>query len=133
MNLKTGLLIFSVFFILSAKSQVSESLDFNEKKAEYLYQPLFVGRRWQGVDPAKDAQAHETMLQLKLTSRKRILAEQGVDIEELDEEINSDTTAPPQPKQAVTQPEQAEPDDEDDQENAQQQPERRFDLNGYGH
>ena len=37
MKLKTRLLILFTLFILSAKSQVSETLDFNEKKAGYLY------------------------------------------------------------------------------------------------
>lgn len=82
-------------------------------KREYLFNPSFVGRRWPWVDPAKDAQAHQTMLALKLTSRKRILAEMGVDIEELDEEINQDeATAKPEPTAQPAPPPQDQPDPE---------------------
>lgn len=47
----------------------------------------FQGRRWQWVDPAKDMAANQTALELKLTSRSRIIREQGLDPEDVFREI----------------------------------------------
>lgn len=106
-------------------------------KREYLFNPSFVGRRWPWVDPAKDAQAHQTMLSLKLTSRKRILAEQGIDMEELDEEIANDENHPDvQPAVIVPDPSEDQLPPNQDQEDAlpeDEQPTKRFLVNGYGH
>jgi lambda family phage portal protein len=47
-------------------------------------------KRWQWVDPEKDAKAKELMLALRLTSRSRILTELGEDVEEVFHEISQD-------------------------------------------
>lgn len=52
---------------------------------------LWIPRRWQWVDPLKDAQAAETLLRLRLTSHTRICAELGTDFEEILEERAADS------------------------------------------
>lgn len=48
---------------------------------------LFQPRGWPWVDPKKDLEAQELALTNKLTTRRRILAEQGLDLEEVLEEL----------------------------------------------
>lgn len=43
----------------------------------------FLGRRWQWVDPLKDAEAEKALLAAGLTSRSRIAAKQGQDFDEI--------------------------------------------------
>lgn len=45
---------------------------------------------WQSIDPTKDAEAASVNLKNNLTSRSQIVAEAGLDIEDLDREIASD-------------------------------------------
>lgn len=43
----------------------------------------FIGRRWPWVDPEKDQKAQQIALQMCTTSRTRLLAEQGIDFEDV--------------------------------------------------
>lgn len=52
----------------------------------------FTGRRWGWVDPLKDANAIEKLMQLRLTSRRREAAKQGVDATEVAAEIAADAS-----------------------------------------
>lgn len=52
--------------------------------------PRWYPRRWGWVDPLKDMQAQTLALEARLASRRRILAEQGVDFEELVEELRAE-------------------------------------------
>jgi lambda family phage portal protein len=47
-------------------------------------------RGWAGIDPAKEANANQTNLQLKLTSRRRIILERGDDPDEVFAEIEAE-------------------------------------------
>lgn len=47
-------------------------------------------RGWQWVDPAKDATANERKLKLGLTSRTRLAAEEGLDYEEIVDELRAE-------------------------------------------
>ncbi len=58
--------------------------------ANYVAACVFVPRRWSGVDPAKTANADETNLRNKLTSRRRILLERGEDPDEVFAEIEDE-------------------------------------------
>lgn len=49
-----------------------------------------IGRRWAWVDPAKDMAAIEKALAMKLTSHRRELGKQGIDIAEIAAEIAAD-------------------------------------------
>lgn len=46
----------------------------------------FLGRRWTWVDPEKDLNAAKLAVELRVTSRTRLAAEQGVDIEDVIDE-----------------------------------------------
>src|SRR5574340_264203 len=52
--------------------------------------PVFTGRRWDWVNPKDDIEAKEKALALRLTSHRRVLAEQGLDLEEVLAEIQDD-------------------------------------------
>lgn len=80
------------------------------------------GRGWDWVDPQKEITAIEKALQLGLTSRKRELMKKGIDMDELDREIEEDPNhpkpqVPPAPLQAV-EPDDEEEDDMEDEEDA---------------
>ncbi len=78
---------------------------------------LWQGRRWQWVDPMKDLQAAELAIRNGLTTRGRIIREQGLDPEEVWRELEAENArlanvlpqAAPQPA-----PETAVQDDQDD-------------------
>lgn len=53
----------------------------------YLQAISWQPRGWAGIDPAKEANANQTNLQLKLTSRRRIILERGDDPDEIFQEI----------------------------------------------
>lgn len=48
-------------------------------------------RRWAWIDPAKDLEAQRTALELRVTSRTRIAADQGVDFEDVLSELRAET------------------------------------------
>lgn len=52
--------------------------------------PCFTGRRWTSIDPEKDARAKVLKLNSGLTSRSRLLAEDDIERDELDQEIEDD-------------------------------------------
>ena len=56
------------------------------------------GRGWDWVDPAKEITAIEKALALGLTSRKRELIKKGIDMDELDREIEEDANHPGMPE-----------------------------------
>lgn len=70
---------------------------------------LWQGRRWQWVDPAKDLQAAELAIRNGLTTRGRIIREQGADPEEVWRELEAENArlanvlpqAAPQPAPAT--------------------------------
>lgn len=59
-------------------------------KRDKFLAPSFQGRRWDWVNPKDDIEAKEKALQLRITSHRRVLAEQGLDIEEVLAEIDED-------------------------------------------
>ncbi|MDO9010161.1 MAG: phage portal protein [Thiobacillus sp.] len=59
-------------------------------KRDKFLAPVFHGRRWDWVNPKDDIEAKEKALTLKLTSHRRVLAEQGLDLEEVLAEIQDD-------------------------------------------
>jgi lambda family phage portal protein len=61
-------------------NQLRKSIDYYEK---FEFQP----RRWQWVDPAKEMNAYEKAIRLRLTSRSAIIRERGDDPETVFEEI----------------------------------------------
>lgn len=62
-------------------------------KLEKFNKPYFHGRRWGWVDPTKEVAAKKEELALGLTSHTRILAELGIDRDELFDEIADDIKA----------------------------------------
>lgn len=50
----------------------------------------FMGRRWSWVDPAKEMESNQAGVQLGVTSRTRIAAEQGIDIEDVIDELKAE-------------------------------------------
>lgn len=59
-------------------------------KRDKFLAPSFNGRRWDWVNPKDDIEAKEKALTLRLTSHRRVLAEQGMDLEEVLAEIQDD-------------------------------------------
>ena len=59
-------------------------------KFDKFNKPFFQGRRWQWVDPLKEVMAINKALENNLTSKRRVMAEQGNDIEEIYQEISAD-------------------------------------------
>lgn len=59
-------------------------------KRDKFLAPVFHGRRWDWVNPKDDIEAKEKALALRLTSHRRVLAEQGLDLEEVLAEIQDD-------------------------------------------
>jgi lambda family phage portal protein len=57
------------------------------EKYEKFNHPFFIGRRWDWVDPLKDMQSIQLMLQLGYTSLSRELGARGEDVEETFAEI----------------------------------------------
>lgn len=82
----------------------------------YLQSIIWQPRGWAGIDPAKEASANETNLQLKLTSRRRIILERGDDPDEVFQEIaEEEALLGPVPQQgAPASAPVAKPDDETD-------------------
>ena len=62
----------------------------NEHMDRYLAAATWQPRRWNGIDPTKEAVANETNLRNRLTSRRRIILERGEDPDEIAEEIASE-------------------------------------------
>jgi lambda family phage portal protein len=54
------------------------------------FEPWFYGKRWDWVDPLKDSKAIETKIKNRLTTFTKVLAEQGIDIDEHLEELKEE-------------------------------------------
>ncbi|MHB8913241.1 MAG: phage portal protein [Lysobacter sp.] len=82
-------------------------------KRDKFLAPVFTGRRWDWVNPKDDMEAKEKALTLRLTSHRRVLAEQGLDLEEVLAEIQDDralaATYNVDLDAALTKPAQAQP------------------------
>ena len=59
---------------------------------DYLAAATWQARRWQGIDPVKEALADETNLQNGLTSRSRIIMSRGEDPDEIAAERDADVS-----------------------------------------
>ncbi len=66
-----------------------------DRLPEYLDARTWQPRRWQGIDPLKEAQAAELLLRLGLTSRRRLILERGDDPDEVAAEIAAEEPLPP--------------------------------------
>ena len=51
-------------------------------RLDIFNKPVWQGRRWQWVDPLKDVQANVEAIKAGLKSRRRVIAEQGLDLDE---------------------------------------------------
>lgn len=58
-----------------------------DRLQKFLAASTFCGRRWQWVDPEKEASAYQKLLEARLTSRTRITAEQGIEFDDLVSEL----------------------------------------------
>jgi lambda family phage portal protein len=56
-------------------------------KFDKFNQPYFIGRRWKGIDPIKEADAAKANLLLAITTRTKLAAEVGYDFEELIDQL----------------------------------------------
>jgi lambda family phage portal protein len=92
----------------------------------------WVGRRWKWVDPMKEAQGYVLAIKNGLTSRLRVLIEQGLDIEEVDQENSDDLKRQKalglsygeEPKPAVKPaPAEEEPEDKEEEETPEEEEE----------
>jgi lambda family phage portal protein len=59
-------------------------------KYDKFNSPTFQARRWEWVDPKKDLDAKILAIGARLTSHRRVMAEQGIDLEDLLAEIQAD-------------------------------------------
>ncbi|MCX7180639.1 MAG: hypothetical protein NTX56_18375, partial [Proteobacteria bacterium] len=116
--LSIALLRGDIRFESSGKALPPERLD------KFVNAAKFQGRRWSWVDPAKEMEANQAGVQLGVTSRTRIAAEQGIDIEDVIDEqaqerklmqaagLSLDVkpgTPPPAPAPAAPKPAPADP------------------------
>jgi capsid protein len=102
---------------------VKSVLPLPQSKIKKFMDIVWYPRRWAWVDPQKDIAAQITALQNKLTSRTKILSEQGLDFEELIQEIANEKLL--MEKYGITDSEiqeqaQKQPEDEDEQEQSKQ-------------
>lgn len=79
--LQTALVIGSITFDISGKSLPAD------KFSKFADASAFRGRRWQWVDPLKEASASEKLIQLGLASRTELAASQGRDFEDIVDEL----------------------------------------------
>ena len=66
---------------------ISQAVPLPLSKFDKFNAPMFRGRRWQWVDPEKDAKGDEVALLNGFKSLTQVIAEQGGDIEELFTEL----------------------------------------------
>lgn len=92
-----------------------------ERLTKFVDASSFLGRRWQWVDPLKDAEAEKALLAAGLTSRSRIAAKQGNDFDEILAELADEQAKIAaagvvlgEPVAAVEPAEMPEPEDEED-------------------
>lgn len=84
----------------------------------YIEAATFGGRRWQGIDPVKEASADQTNLANRTTSRRRIIQQRGEDPDEVFAEIAEEEKfyGPMTAGASAPPAEPAEPDADDDEE-----------------
>lgn len=78
------------FALLNGQIKSATGVSLPISKFEKFLAHEWQGRRWSWVDPLKDAQAAILKLKEKLTSRTRIAAEAGVDLEEVFAELENE-------------------------------------------
>lgn len=61
-----------------------------DKLAKFSNASRFLGRRWSWVDPSKEIEAAKAGVELGITSRTRIAAEQGVDLDDVLDELEQE-------------------------------------------
>lgn len=61
-----------------------------DKLAKFSNASRFQGRRWSWVDPAKEIEAAKSGVELGITSRTRIAAEQGIDLDDVLDELEQE-------------------------------------------
>lgn len=81
----------------------------------YLKAATFGARRWQGIDPVKEAAAADTNLRNKLTSRRRLIIERGEDPDEVFAEIEEEERLYGPAAGNVAAPAEEDEDDVDDE------------------
>jgi lambda family phage portal protein len=64
-----------------------------ERYDKFANASRFQGRRWSWVDPLKEAEANASMLSSQLTSRTRISAEQGMEFDDIMDELTAENEA----------------------------------------
>ena len=64
-----------------------------DKLDKFARASRFQGRRWSWVDPLKEAEANASMLGSQLTSRTRITAEQGLEFDDILDELTAESAA----------------------------------------
>lgn len=107
------------------------------QKFEKFNKPMFQGRRWQWVDPLKEAQASAMRVANNQTSEMRVCNEQGNDFEEIVEEraiarlILLEAGLNPDPQIGKTNPTQK-PEPEDEPDDEEDDDEGEFSTNGNG-
>lgn len=68
-------------------AMLSRELDLPLEKLEKFFEHRWQGRRWEWVDPAKEATGHKVQLENRTTTVSRILESQGRDLREHFEEL----------------------------------------------
>ena len=68
-------------------SIMTGAIEIPQRKADAYRFPRWIARGWDWVDPEKESNAHRVNLALGLTTRTRVLAEQGDDFEDVIEEL----------------------------------------------
>lgn len=69
---------------------LSGSIDLPISKRKQLSVPIWQGRGWQGLEPLKDSTANINNIAAGLNSRTKILAAQGLDYEEIIDELKAE-------------------------------------------
>lgn len=84
--------------------------------AAYIAAATFGARRWQGIDPVKEAAAADSNLKNRLTSRRRLILERGEDPDEVFAEIEEEERlyGPAGGNAAPVEPDADDTDGEDD-------------------
>lgn len=85
--------------VLTRRILVLDQRDFRR-----FYAVKWSTRGWPWVDPLKDVQAAEAAIRNGLTSRTRVLAEQGIDFEDILEELKEENELAAEAKVTITAP-----------------------------
>ena len=121
----------SRFALLTGQIQIPGRLPIPVSRVDRIARGvIWQGRRWQWVDPFKDVQTAEKSIAAGLTSRRRVAAAQGVDLDEvwmelkqekeqademgLDFETKADSSAPDKDASESDEPDEGKADDNKD-------------------